>query len=323
KGFLDRDFNRSVIEWARPRGVPVYVDPKVLDFTEYQGATLVKPNRKEIESALGRNLVDAPEWYDEHIRPMLEQAELGGMLITLGELGMAVVQHDHDVVRIATRAHEVYDVTGAGDTVIGVLSLAVASGCDWEEAAEFANAAAGLAVAKVGTASVSRSELARALSPGRTVGATTLQQLVEEIGWWRLQGKSVVFTNGCFDVLHMGHLQLLRAASALGDVLVVGLNDDDSVRRLKGEERPVVPGSERAELLASLDCVDAVVMFAEDTPAELVRAVQPDVLVKGGDYRPEDVVGRDTVEARGGRVEIVPLVPGRSTSKIVEKLRSN
>lgn len=321
KGLLSQEFNQTVVEWARPRGIPVLVDPKVLDFEHYAGATLVKPNRKEIEAALGQPVRDDPQWYDEHVRPLLDRAGLGGMLVTLGELGMALVRRDHDVIRIATRAREVYDVTGAGDTVISTLALSLAAGCEWGEAAEIANAAAGLAVAKVGTAIVTRAELAQALSPRRTLGATTPEALVEEIGWWRLQGKTIVFTNGCFDVLHIGHLELLRAAAAEGDVLVVGLNDDASVKRLKGDDRPLVPVAERAELLASLDCVDAVTVFSEDTPAALIERIQPDVLVKGGDYRPEDVVGRATVEARGGRVAIVPLVPGRSTSRLVEKLK--
>ncbi len=320
KGLLSRALNARIVEWARPRGIPVLVDPKVLDFTHYAGATMVKPNRKEIEATLAQPLRDDPQWYDEQIRPLLEQADLGGMLVTLGELGMALVHRDYDVVRINTRAREVFDVTGAGDTVISTLALAVSAGCEWGEAAEIANAAAGLAVAKVGTAIVTRPELAAGLSPRRTLGATTPDLLVEELGWWRLQGKTIVFTNGCFDVLHVGHLELLRAAAEQGDVLVVGLNDDASVTRLKGEGRPIVPAAERAELLASLDCVDAVTLFSEDTPAALIERVQPDVLVKGGDYRPEDVVGGATVEARGGRVVIVPLVPGRSTTKIVEKL---
>ncbi|MEO1174945.1 MAG: PfkB family carbohydrate kinase, partial [Myxococcota bacterium] len=270
KGVLSRDFVADVVTWANRRSIPVLVDPKTLDFTYYRGATLVKPNRKEIEEAVGESVVDDPEWYDERIRPLLDAADLGGMLITLGEGGMALVQRSQDVSRIATQAREVFDVTGAGDTVVGTLALAVAAGCDWQEAAVIANHAAGIAVAKVGTAVVRRRELAKALSPRERLGHLDLDALVEQVGWWRLQGRSVVFTNGCFDVLHVGHLALLRAAAEHGDVLVVGINDDASVSRLKGPERPLVTVAERAEMLASLEDVDAVVVFSEDTPAELI-----------------------------------------------------
>lgn len=321
KGLLSREFVAEVIEWANRRTIPVLVDPKTLDFTFYRGATLIKPNRKEIEEAVGERVVDASEWYDDKIRPLLEAADLGGMLVTLGEGGMALIQRSQDVSRIATQAREVFDVTGAGDTVVGTLALAVAAGCDWQEAAAIANHAAGIAVAKVGTAVVRRPELANALSPRERLGHLEVDALAEQAEWWRLQGKKIVFTNGCFDVLHVGHLSLLRAAAGHGDVLVVGINDDASVARLKGPDRPVVSVRERAELLASLECVDAVVVFSEDTPAVLIERIQPDVLVKGGDYRPADVVGRAIVEGRGGQVVIVPLVPDRSTTGIVEKLK--
>ncbi len=234
KGLLSSQFLSKVIAWARSKQVPVLVDPKVLDYGHYAGASLIKPNRRELEAALSKTLHDDTGWYDENVRPLLRRADIDAMLVTLGEDGMALVTRAGDIRRIRAPAREVYDVTGAGDTVIGTLALARAAGCDWEEACQISNSAAGLAVAKVGTAVVSRAEIAAALSPRAQMGCVEIDALVEQIVWWRMGGKRVVFTNGCFDLLHAGHLALLRGAASFGDVLVVGLKDDASVARLTG-----------------------------------------------------------------------------------------
>jgi D-beta-D-heptose 7-phosphate kinase/D-beta-D-heptose 1-phosphate adenosyltransferase len=235
---------------------------------------------------------------------------------------MLVVPEDGDHVAVGAQRRGVFDVTGAGDTVIAVLALGVAVGESLEDAARIANTAAGIAVGQVGAVAVPAAEIMATLS-GRTPGKILSRRgLVARVEEWRLHGRRVVFTNGCFDLLHSGHLSLLRQAAELGDALVLAVNSDGSVRRLKGEGRPLVPETERAALLAALDCVDAVTIFDEDTPEEVIREVRPDVLVKGQDYRLDQVVGRDLVEAAGGRVELVPLLPDRSTSGLIDRIRN-
>ena len=213
-----------------------------------------------------------------------------------------------------------YDITGAGDTAIAVLALSVALGTTLVDAARIANTAAGIAVGEVGAAAVNADELVAALSRQQTGKIFTRAKLAEQVETWRLQGRKVVFTNGCFDLLHLGHVSLLREASKHGDVLVLAINSDASVRRLKGNGRPLVPEAERAALLAALDCVDAIVVFGEDTPLETIEALRPDVLVKGQDYQPHEVVGRELVESYGGRLELVPLLPEHSTSALVDRI---
>ncbi len=320
KGFFEPTTVRAVIDRGRALGVPVLVGPKRRDFGVYRGASVVAPNLHELESAVGRSL--ALSEVEPVARAVMSSAGLGAMVITLGEHGMIAVPDRAPAVRIPALRREVYDVTGAGDTALAVLALALASGAGLADAAGIANAAAGVAVGKLGASVVRMDELVAALDlgPADKVLATP-EALTERLAWWRLQGRAVVFTNGCFDLLHAGHLALLTRARAEGDVLLVGLNGDGSVARLKGPGRPAMPWTERAALLAALGCVDGVVGFDDDTPRALIDEVRPDVLVKGADYRVEDVVGRDTVEAAGGRVVLVPTVPGRSTTATLERLR--
>jgi D-beta-D-heptose 7-phosphate kinase/D-beta-D-heptose 1-phosphate adenosyltransferase len=307
---------------ARARGTaPVVVDPKHRDFTRYRGAATLTPNLHELAAAAGCTLDAADNAaIAAAARAVLKSAGLPSMVVTLGNRGMLVVPAHGAEVAVPAQRHEVYDVTGAGDTAIAVLALGLAAHAPLLQAAQLANAAAGVAVCQVGTAAVSAAGIRDAAAARPTGKLLSRHELAERCALWRAAGKRIVLTNGCFDLLHAGHLALLHHAAGLGEVLVLAINSDSSVRRLKGAQRPLVPESERAALLAALTCVDAVTIFEEDTPLEVVQAVRPHVLVKGGDYRPEDVIGRELVEAAGGRVEIVPLTPDRSTSSLLERI---
>ncbi len=325
KGVLTDLTIRGLVDHARTHGVPLLVDPKSEDYSRYRGATVVTPNAHELEVAAGRAIDPADDVaLEAAARTLLAKAEIEAMVVTRGERGMLVVPREGAAIRIAAVAREVFDVTGAGDTAIAVTALGLGAGMSLATAVTLANAAAGVVVGKVGTADVTLAELAAALPGARTTSKVLRhEELAERIAWWRLQKKTIVFTNGCYDLVHAGHLSLLRSAAALGDVLLVGLNSDASVRRLKGAERPLIGEDERAEMLASIESVGAVVLFEEDTPLALIEQIRPDVLVKGADYRVEQVVGREAVEAHGGRVELVPLVPGRSTTDIIGRIRSS
>jgi D-beta-D-heptose 7-phosphate kinase/D-beta-D-heptose 1-phosphate adenosyltransferase len=322
KGVLCPVVLRAVIAAAGKAGVPVLVDPKGADYGRYRGATLVTPNRREAEEALNRRL---PQLSDlpQGIRDLIAAAGVEAAVITLGADGMYYRWREREG-HVSTAARAVFDVTGAGDTVIAHLALGLASGLDFELSVALANHAAGIVVGKRGAASVTRVELAARLGErlkpaGAVLNRAELPALLAE---WRAEKKRVVFTNGCFDLLHAGHVEYLRAARARGDVLLVGVNDDASVRRMKGPGRPINPLEDRLSVLAALEMVDAVVPFGEDTPAELIEAVTPDVLVKGQDWADKGVVGREWVERHGGEVVLAPLLPGRSTSAIVERLRA-
>ncbi len=335
KGVLCESVLRAVIDAARAAGVPVLVDPKGLDYARYRGATLLTPNRKEAEEALHRKLprlADMPQ----ALRDLMSVAGVDAAVITLGPDGMAYRcvgrgpesrDDPENVGHVSTVARAVFDVTGAGDTVIAHLALGLAAGLEFEACVHLANHAAGIVVGKPGAASVTRAELRAMLAAvfergSRGTGcALELPELLRRRTEWRAEKKRVVFTNGCFDVLHAGHVAYLREARAHGDVLVVGVNDDASVQRLKGAGRPINPLADRMTVLSALEMVDAVVAFAADTPLELVQAVTPDVLVKGEDWRDKGVVGREWVERHGGKVVLAALLPGRSTSAIVERMR--
>ena len=324
KGVLSAPIVRRVIAWGREANVPVIVDPKARDLSKYDGAFLVTPNLRELEMATGLSLQGASdEVIADAARGLLKHVSLGALLVTLGERGLMLVHNDGRVDAVATMAREVFDVTGAGDTVVAALAVAGATGLSLPDAARFANAAAGVVVGKVGTAVATISEIARVLGAAPVDGILDRQQLREQVAWWRIQGKKIAFTNGCYDLLHAGHLSLLREAASAADVLIVALNSDASVARIKGPGRPVVGERDRAELIRALHCVSAVTLFDEDTPLELIEAIEPDVLVKGGDYTLEQVVGRDVVEARGGVVRLIPLVPGRSTTELVRRIRDS
>ncbi len=314
KGVVTPRTARATIAECRRLGVPCVVDPKKLDFAPYAGATVVTPNLLEAERALGRPLTDD----EEAGRGAAElRAALGtdAMLVTRGPQGMTLASAA-TVRHVPSRTRDVADVTGAGDTVVAVLAACL--GADWPlaDACRLANAAAGIAVGRPGAHVVQPGELRAAwegLSPKILDAAAAAETLAEA----RRRGRRVVFTNGCFDILHAGHLACLEAAKRLGDLLVVGLNSDASVRGLKGPSRPVIRQDDRAGLLAGLACVDVVVLFDQPTPVELVAALEPDVLVKGGDYTIDAIAGADLVLARGGRVVTVPLVPGLSTTSIL------
>ena len=302
---------------------PVVVDPKHRDFARYRGATTITPNLRELEAAAGQTLdVDDTGAISAAARPLAQAAGLEAMVVTLGDRGMLVVpvQGHETVVPAIQRA--VYDVTGAGDTAISVLALSLAARASLLEAAQLANAAAGISVGQIGAVAVDAGSIRDALAARPDGKILTREDLVTRASTWRMAGKRIVLTNGCFDLLHAGHLSLLSQAAKLGDILVLAINSDASVRRLKGPERPLVPQEDRAAVLAALGFVDAVTIFDEDTPLEVLQSVRPHVLVKGGDYQLDQVVGREFIEATGGRVALVPLTPEKSTTALVERIRS-
>lgn len=312
----------DLIRAAREAGRPVLVDPKGGDFTPYRGADLLTPNRGEFERIAGRCPDDAT--LERRARELIEHLDIGGFLITRSAEGMTLVRRADEALHLPAHRREVYDVTGAGDTVIGVLATALAANHDASEAMVLANHAAAIVVGRLGAAQVSLDELGAAVeSPARaaTGGALAADALRERVAAARADGEKVVFTNGCFDLLHAGHVESLRDMRAFGDRLVVAVNDDASVARLKEPERPLVPLAQRITLLAALDCVDWVVPFADDTPAALIETLRPDVLAKGGDYAPADIAGHDTVTAYGGDVRVVPYRAGLSTSGLIDRIR--
>lgn len=323
KGCLSPAVLEGLIAVGREWGVPILVDPKSSDLTRYKGATVLKPNLHELEAVIGRRLGEKVEADLTAVsQSVLSSAEVDTLIVTLGEKGMAVFSRDAEPFFVPTSVREVYDVSGAGDTVIAALALSLAAGAGLRDAVHVANEAAGIAVGKSGVAVVEPKELASRFAPGGADKILSREDLVHRVAWWRMQDQKVVLTNGCFDLLHVGHVHLLREASQQGDVLIVAINSDDSVRRLKGGNRPLIAADERAALLAALNSVDAVVVFDEDTPRELLEEVRPDILVKGGDYREDQVVGRRMIADWGGSVVLIPLVPDRSTSGLVERIRS-
>ena len=311
----------ALIEAARAAGTPVLVDPKSADFGAYRGASLLTPNRAEFEAALGGS-GESPEEMAARAQRVCSLLEIGGMVVTLGEQGLLFVPAADRPRHMPARAREVYDVTGAGDTVTAVLAAGMAAGADLEDSAHLANAAAGVVVRRVGVAPIRLRDLAEELREPGSPGSAIIDAAEAAAIGRRLResGRTLVMTNGCFDLLHAGHAACLAEARALGDRLMVAVNDDDSVRRLKGASRPVVPLQQRMEVLAALGSVDWVVPFSEDTPAALIEQVAPGVLAKGGDYRPEDIAGGEAVERQGGRVVILPYRNGLSTSSLLQRI---
>ncbi len=325
--FLGDSVVQHIITLANAANAPVIVDPKGKDWDKYRGATCITPNLKELEGVCGDSLTDKDRLV-EAMRWALLTYDLAWLVVTRGPLGMCLMNsEDKEPIFVPAVARQVYDVSGAGDTVIATLTLALASGLDFPAAARLANLAAGIVVGKIGTQPISILELQASIATentgvnGRILSKiTSLHSAAIQVQAWKAYGEKIVFTNGCFDLLHPGHIHLLSHAKELGDRLVVGLNADDSVRRLKGPGRPILTERDRAALLSSLDCVDLVILFDEDTPDLLIEALTPHVLVKGADYRREEVVGRATVELYGGRVHLVPILPGYSTSAITNRV---
>jgi D-beta-D-heptose 7-phosphate kinase/D-beta-D-heptose 1-phosphate adenosyltransferase len=328
KGVCSEAFCQQVIGLARQHGKPVFVDPaKLSDYSRYRGATTITPNRTEAEFATGMSThVAADAVHNAAVaNQLLGQLQLECCVLTLDKHGALLVERGGTAVSVPTLARQVYDVTGAGDEFLAGLAAARANGASWKDAVRFANAAAGLEVEVFGVQPIPVEKIHHSLlklrhtEQGRTDAAKlrTLSQLQVEIASRRKDGEKIAFTNGCFDILHTGHISLLQQARDTADALIVAINSDASVRKLKGPTRPVNSEVDRARVLSALECVDAVVIFGEETPLELIQALQPDVLIKGGDYTRESVVGADVVEARGGKVVLVPLVAGKSTTAVL------
>ncbi|KGD74788.1 heptose 1-phosphate adenyltransferase [Tatumella morbirosei] len=313
---------QTLIGIARDAGVPVLIDPKGTDFERYRGATLLTPNLSEFEAVAGK-CRDVDDIVQRGMA-LLSDYELSALLVTRSENGMTLLQPGKEPVHLPTLAQEVYDVTGAGDTVIGVLAAALAAGCSLEDACFLANAGAGVVVGKLGTSTVSPVELENAIHarPDSGFGVMDEQQLKAAVEQARARGEKVVMTNGVFDILHAGHVSYLANARQLGDRLIVAVNSDASTRRLKGDSRPVNPLINRMIVLGALEAVDWVVSFEEDTPQRLISEILPDLLVKGGDYKPEEVAGGQEVVANGGEVRILNFEDGISTTNIIKTIRS-
>jgi D-beta-D-heptose 7-phosphate kinase / D-beta-D-heptose 1-phosphate adenosyltransferase len=325
KGVLTARVIRNVIDTARKLGKRVIVDPKSANLAIYRGATLLTPNRKEFAEAT-RSRADTDQAIADAAQDAMYLADCEAMLVTQSERGMTLIVRGGGVIHVPALPAKVRDVSGAGDTVAAALALTLAAAADWESALRMASAAAAVAVGKKGTATVTLAELRRKILPHASLAAEEKivaagDDLDVHLADWRIQGLRLGFTNGCFDILHPGHVKVLTAARSACDRLIVGLNSDASVRRLKGDGRPVQNERARAEVLAALEAVDLVVIFEEDTPIDLITRVRPNVLVKGGDYTREQVVGHEIVEAEGGEVVLVDILPGHSTTSLVDRAR--
>ncbi len=309
---------QELIKLAKEAGVTVLVDPKGTDYSLYRGADIITPNYKEFEAIVGvchneQDIVNKGQ-------QLLKQYDIKALLLTRGERGMTLIQSHKEELHLPAHAREVFDVTGAGDTVIAVLGAALAAGTTLPEAMTLSNLAASLVVAKLGAATVSIPELNAALgNMTATGGMMNDEQLALAVSEARLQGKKIVFTNGCFDILHAGHVTYLQQAKQLGDILIVALNDDASVKRLKGSGRPINTIEQRMAVLAGLSVVDWVVSFHDDTPERLLKLLQPDILVKGGDYTVDQVVGADVVRTYGGDIRVLGIIKNLSTTAIIDR----
>ena len=326
KGLLTQEMGNYFTSRCREEGIPVFVDPKQRDWNIYRGATCLTPNTKEFQQTYYLRADYREEGFEEQVRGLLQDYELEYLLVTQGEQGMTLFESRDDPVKLESIAREVYDVSGAGDTVIATLAASYCSGISMSESGFLANYAASLVVGRLGTQPIKLSDLyqsLRAADFGTAYKVFKLHQAKAVVERWQNEGSTVVFTNGCFDLLHSGHIKLLHRASELGDKLIVGLNSDNSIQRIKGDDRPILPEQERATILTELESVDSVVIFDEDTPYELIESLRPDVLVKGNDYTLEDVVGKDLMESWGGKVELVELEGQKSSSGIVEKIRNS
>ncbi len=322
KGVLTESLTQRLIALARMRNISVLIDPARLnDYSKYKGATLIKLNRPETEKATGMKVNDST--CSAAAQALLDKLELGAVVITMNDKGSYLATRDGKRELLASRPRQVADATGAGDMVLAALAMSSASGADWHEAVELANVIGGLEVEKLGCVPITRDEIIADLQSEQRQKdgkERSVESLCEELSVHRKAGRRIVFTNGCFDLIHLGHVKYFQFAKAQGDVLVVGVNTDASIRRLKGEKRPVVSEDDRVGVLEELESIDYLVKFDSDTPLDLIQAVQPDVLVKGADYAKEQVVGWELVEARGGHVALAPLIDGRSTSNVIQRI---
>ncbi len=324
KGLVSAELVTKLTSKVRKHGKTAIVDPKGLDFSKYSGAHLITPNKKEAASAAGIEITDDKSLIEAG-RRLKKKTGVDKLLITCGKDGMVFFEAGRKPKKISTKARQVFDVSGAGDTVLAVLGLACAAGLPFDQAVTLANMAAGLVVAKVGTATVSKKELAEAIqrasgdTPSKQISLKALADLCNDL---RKKAKRIVLTNGCFDVLHIGHVKLLSASKQLGDVLIVAIDDDDSVRRLKGPQRPVINANERLRIISALDSVDHVLLFSSGELNRVIQAIRPDVLTKGSDYRVSEVQGRKIVERHGGRVEIIPITENISSTKLINNIKN-
>lgn len=310
----------QLIQLAREANIPVLVDPKGNDFSIYHGATIITPNFKEFETIVGT--CNSEKEIVKKGQDFLRNHDIGVLLLTRGERGMTLIPQQGEEIHLPAHARQVFDVTGAGDTVIAVLGASIAAKSSLPEAMVLANLAASLVVAKLGAATISAPELQVAISDSviNKTGIMNEEQLIFAVSEARVNGKKIVFTNGCFDILHAGHVTYLQQAKKLGDYLVVAINDDDSITRLKGPGRPINNVAQRLAVLAGLGVVDCVVSFSDDTPERLLKKLKPDVLVKGGDYTVDQVVGADIVYAYGGEVRVLGVIKNISTTLIIERM---
>lgn len=323
KGLLDDDVCKQIIAMARKRNVPVLVDPYELnDYSKYAGATAITPNRKEASRATKMPCADEGN-YQPLAERLLNQLDVEAVVLTLDKDGAYLASKSGERRWLKTRERKVYDVAGAGDMLLSMLAMARCAGGDWVESVALANVASGLEVEKYGSVPITPAEIKLELltEQHEHLGKQrTLDQLLPELQRHRAGGRRIVFTNGCFDLIHLGHVKYFQFARAQGDMLVVGVNTDRSISGLKGPKRPIVNQLDRLEVLEELESIDYLVLFDDETPINLIEAIQPDVLVKGADYKKEQVVGWDVVEARGGRVALAPLIHGRSTSALIDKI---
>jgi D-beta-D-heptose 7-phosphate kinase / D-beta-D-heptose 1-phosphate adenosyltransferase len=322
KGVLTPDVCQSVIMQCQQLSIPVIADPKGLDYQKYQGATALTPNKKEAAEACQVDINDTDSLLKK-VEQLKNQLKLSFIAVTRGDEGISLIENNRQS-HIPATARQVFDVSGAGDTVIATLAAGLSSKLSPIDALQLANCAAGIVVGKVGTVPIALDELIHELmtkdASEQADKISGMEVLLAKVAGWRSQGKKIVFTNGCFDLLHAGHVTYLEAAKKTGDCLILGLNTDRSVSALKGPSRPVVHEKDRARVLAALESVDAVILFDEDTPLNLINAIKPDVIVKGDDYSEEQVVGGKEVKSWGGEVKLIPLVQGRSTSNLIEKM---
>ncbi|HHF7273993.1 TPA: bifunctional D-glycero-beta-D-manno-heptose-7-phosphate kinase/D-glycero-beta-D-manno-heptose 1-phosphate adenylyltransferase HldE [Haemophilus influenzae] len=312
---------QKMIQIARKANVPVLIDPKGTDFERYRGATLLTPNMSEFEAVVGK--CNTEEEIIEKGLKLISDIELTALLVTRSEKGMTLLRPNQEPYHLPTVAKEVFDVTGAGDTVISVLATALADGRSFEESCYLANVAAGIVVGKLGASTVSTVELENAIHarPETGFGIMSEAELKDAVAQAKARGEKIVMTNGCFDILHPGHISYLENARKLGDRLIVAVNSDDSVKRLKGESRPINNLENRMAVLAGLASVDWLVPFTEDTPQRLIGEILPDLLVKGGDYKPEEIAGSKEVWANGGDVKVLNFENGCSTTNVIEKIK--
>ena len=325
KGMVTKSMLSGLVTLAKKHKKITIADPKGLDFKKYSGVSMITPNRKEANLALGVEIADESSVYETGAK-ILESHEIDKLLITCGKDGMVFFEKNKKPYQISAVARQVYDVSGAGDTVLSVLGVSLASGMSYKEGIKLANAAAGIVVGKVGTATVSKKEILDALKPAHDevpVKYKLLTELEETIHELKKKKQKVVLTNGCFDLLHAGHILFFSASKKIGDILIVALDNDDSVKQLKGEGRPVIGAKERVRIISALDVVDYVVVFSTGQLDKLIEIIQPDVLTKGSNYSSKEVYGQRLVESFGGRVELIPVSEDISSTSIINNIKKS